>query len=532
MKELCHLQNRFERYFYHSLLITIVITIIQIHLCPGYAHSAQMTLSWDPPVNADGTLFKSFSGYKLLVGNASRTYTQSIDVGNTTTHALNNLSEGLTYYFAVTDYDAAGNESGYSNEVSKTLPLTYSLIATAGAGGTISSVGTAPANTATDGASTITSVTVIQGATQSFSITPNSGFTIATVTGDGVPVGAVSSYTFPNVTANHTLTAAFTTIPGRINVALQANGGVATASSTYSANYTVDATNDGDRKGQNWGAGGGWNDATFNTCPDWVQITFDGQKTIDEIDVFTLQDAYTAPIDPTSNLAFTKYGVTAFDVQYWTGIDWVTVSGGAVTGNNLVWRKLTFPAVTTDRIRVLINASQAGFSRIVEIEAYAAPPRINVALRTNGGIATASSTYSTNYTVGATNDGDRKGLNWGAGGGWNDATTTVYPDWVQITFNGPKPIDEIDVFTLQDTYTAPIDPTSDLTFTKYGVTAFDVQYWNGTAWVTAPGGSITGNNLVWRKITLPAITTDRIRVQVNASLSNWSRIIEIEAFAQ
>ena len=491
-----------------------------------------MTLSWDPPVNADGTLFKSFSGYKLLVGNASRTYTQSIDVGNTTTYALNNLSEGLPYYFAVTDYDATGSESGYSNEVSRTLPSTYSLIATADAGGTLSSVGAVTANTATNGTSTITSVTVTQGATQSFAITPLSGYTITTVAVDGIPIGAVTGYTFSNVTANHTLTATFTAIPGRINVALQANGGVATASSTYSTNYTVDAANDGDRKGQNWGAGGGWNDATYNNYPDWVQITFDGQKTIDEIDVFTLQDAYTAPIDPTSTLAFTKYGVTAFDVQYWTGTDWVTVSGGAITGNNLVWRKITFPAVTTDRIRVQVNASLAGFSRIVEIEAYAAPPRINAALQTNGGIATASSTYSTNYTVAATNDGDRNGLNWGAGGGWNDATNTVYPDWVQITFNGQKTIDEIDVFTLQDTFTAPIDPTSTLTFTKYGVTAFDVQYWNGTAWVTTSGGSITGNNLVWRKITFPPVTTDRIRVLVNASLSNWSRIVEIEAYSQ
>jgi hypothetical protein len=45
-----------------------------------------------------------------------------------------------------------------------------------------------------------------------------------------------------------------------------------------------------------------------------------------------------------------------------------------------------------------------------------------------------------------------------------------------------------------------------------------------------PGGSITGNNLVWRSITFPAVTTDRIRVVVNASLNNNSRITEIEAY--
>ena len=48
----------------------------------------------------------------------------------------------------------------------------------------------------------------------------------------------------------------------------------------------------------------------------------------------------------------------------------MTVPGGSVTGNNLVWRKFTFPAVTTDRVRVVVNASLAGYSRIIEIEAY------------------------------------------------------------------------------------------------------------------------------------------------------------------
>ena len=43
----------------------------------------------------------------------------------------------------------------------------------------------------------------------------------------------------------------------------------------------------GDRRGQPWGAGGGWNDGTPNTWPDWLEIDFSGAQTIDEIDVFT-----------------------------------------------------------------------------------------------------------------------------------------------------------------------------------------------------------------------------------------------------
>ncbi len=148
----------------------------------------------------------------------------------------------------------------------------------------------------------------------------------------------------------------------------------------------------------------------------------------------------------------------------------------------------------------------------------------------NGGIATASSTYNVSYPVAALNNGDRKGVNWGAGGGWNDATNNLYPDWAQISFNGVKSITEIDVFTLQDLYPTSQEPTAIQTFTKYGVTAFNVQYWNGAGWVTVQGGGITGNNLVWRKITFPAVTTDRIRVLVTASLGGYSRIVEIEAY--
>lgn len=52
----------------------------------------------------------------------SGNYTTVIDVMNTTTYTIKNLPEGFTYYFAVTAYDINGNESGFSNEVSKNIP--------------------------------------------------------------------------------------------------------------------------------------------------------------------------------------------------------------------------------------------------------------------------------------------------------------------------------------------------------------------------------------------------------------------------
>ncbi len=56
--------------------------------------------------------------------------------------------------------------------------------------------------------------------------------------------------------------------------------------------------------------------------------------------------------------------------------------------------------------------------------------------------------------------GDRKSLNAGSDGGWVDAApANTFPDWVQVDFGTSKTIDEIDVFTLQDNYAGPGEPT-------------------------------------------------------------------------
>ena len=74
---------------------------------------------------------------------------------------------------------------------------------------------------------------------------------------------------------------------------------------------------------------------------------------------------------------------------------------------------------------------------------------VNVALASNGSTVTASSTYSSSFPASSVIDGDRKGLNWGGGGGWNDGTNGVWPDWLEIDFPSSQTISEIDVFTLQ-----------------------------------------------------------------------------------
>jgi len=317
-----------------------------------------------------------------------------------------------------------------------------------------------------------------------------------------------------------------------INVAAAANGGVAIASSTIDPNFPASAVNDGDRTGANWGHGGGWNDGSSGAYPDWMEIDFASVSTISEIDVYTLQDDYQHGVDPSSGMTFSQYGITDFDVQYWTGSSWATIQ--SITGNYNVKRTIAFSPLSTSQIRIVVNNSLQSYSRIVEIEAWNSSGTGgqggagNVAAAANGGVALASSTIDPNFTVSAVNDGDRTGANWGHGGGWNDGSSGAYPDWVEIDFASFSTIDEIDVYTLQDDYQHGVDPSSAMTFSQYGITDFDVQYWTGSSWATIQ--SITGNYNVKRTINFSPLSTSKIRIVVNNSLQSYSRIVEIEAW--
>lgn len=77
------------------------------------------SLQWDPVSASD------LAGYRVYFGTASRSYSQArgagADAGRTASFTVNNLQRGITYYFAVTSYDFAGNESAYSAEVTKRI---------------------------------------------------------------------------------------------------------------------------------------------------------------------------------------------------------------------------------------------------------------------------------------------------------------------------------------------------------------------------------------------------------------------------
>ncbi len=70
-----------------------------------------VALAWNPSAG------QNIAGYRLYSGTGGGGHMQRIDVGNTTTASVSNLTAGTTYYFVVTAYDTSDQESSPSNEV-------------------------------------------------------------------------------------------------------------------------------------------------------------------------------------------------------------------------------------------------------------------------------------------------------------------------------------------------------------------------------------------------------------------------------
>ncbi|MCW4018199.1 MAG: PKD domain-containing protein [Candidatus Bathyarchaeota archaeon] len=164
---------------------------------------------------------------------------------NTGDNQLFNISANTGYHITHVYVDTVdqGAISSYTfNNVTTTHTIsvtsainTYTLTPSAGNNGSIS-----PS----------TAQTVNYGSNQTFNIIPNIGYHIVDVQVDSVSQGAISSYTFSNVTANHTITADFAQDPNTCILKISTeNGGTTTpapGTQVYSpgANVQVAATAD------------------------------------------------------------------------------------------------------------------------------------------------------------------------------------------------------------------------------------------------------------------------------------------------
>ena len=80
--------------------------------------AAEVTLTWDAPDPPAEPI-----GYRIYQGLASGVYDKHADAGTQMTWTMQGLDQGKTYYFAATAIYPEDTESGYSNEVSKFIPV-------------------------------------------------------------------------------------------------------------------------------------------------------------------------------------------------------------------------------------------------------------------------------------------------------------------------------------------------------------------------------------------------------------------------
>jgi hypothetical protein len=148
-------------------------------------------------VSGDGTVSRNPAG-TTLTPDTTWEYTAGTAV-TLSADAVN------PWYFAEWSGDASGTNPVTAVTMSEDKHVTarfarkWTIVASADANGTIAPAG---------------NVFVLPGADQTFTVTPDSGYAVADVTVDGVSAGTATTYTFLDVSADHTIAASFDATSG------------------------------------------------------------------------------------------------------------------------------------------------------------------------------------------------------------------------------------------------------------------------------------------------------------------------------
>lgn len=249
-------------------------------------------------------------------------------------------------------YDAAGNAGRDSS--SATFTMNYcNIVASAGTGGGVSPSGT-------------TSLT--SGASQAYTITPTTGYQIADVLVDGSSVGAVASYTFSNVTTDHTIAASFATQDFALVVSVVGDGTVTKSPDLTVYPYGTSVTLD-PAAASGW-VFAGWSGDTTGTADPLTLVIRSGKAvTATFADVAAPVVSLTSPNGGESWEASSVQSVTwsasdnaAVDsvaVEYSVtsaGGPWLTVARGLENTGTLDW---ALPSSAADSVWVRVLAYDA-----------------------------------------------------------------------------------------------------------------------------------------------------------------------------
>jgi flagellin-like protein len=190
--------------------------VVGEHIISAWFSQSQYTIT--ATTGQHGSI--SPSGSVVINYGASQTFTITPNTGY---HVSDVLVDGSSVG-AVSSYTFSNVQADHM--ISASFSNQYTITASAGSGGSISPSGSVSVNT---------------GGSQTFTITPNTGYQVASVLVDGVPFGALSNYAFNNVQADHTISASFSVIQYVIT-ASAGSGGSISPSGSVSVNYGASQT--------------------------------------------------------------------------------------------------------------------------------------------------------------------------------------------------------------------------------------------------------------------------------------------------
>ncbi len=390
----------------------------------------------------------------------------------------------------------------------------YEITVNAGANGTI-----APAT-----------ATYAYGATPTFAITPNAGYVITDVTVDGASVGAVSTYTFTALTADHTIAATFAAAQFSI-VATAGNGGTITPAGTtnmaYNGNqtYTISANagyhvSDVFVDGASVGAVTSYS-FTGVTANHTIYAAFEAN----EYTVTVNQPANGSITPGTTTVLFGATPSFVITPNMGYNVTAISVNGSNVNLSNVpsvngVYT-YTFAAVNANQT---ITATMTAKTYTITASAGS-----NGSITPNGNTSVnhgASQTYTINPANGyVVENVTVDGMSMGA------LTAYTFTNVVaNHTINATFKLAECEVPTFL--YTTHIDSTSaELHWSHPSATSFDIQYKTPTGNL-ANVSNVSGNSYVLTDLT--PNTTYLWQVRANCTSSNhsdWSNLVSFKTDA-
>ena len=237
-------------------------TVVLAYAAGPIVINRTITLTITATAGTNGSIIPS--GLVSVISGATQTFTIAPDTNNRVQSVfVDGVDKG-----PINSYTFANVTTNHTINATFAA-ITYTITASAGPNGSILPAGT---------------LTVNQGGNAAFTIIPNSGYQVQSVLVDGLNQGAITNYTFMNVTADHSINASFT-LSGADTIAptgtIVINGGAAyTTSRSVALNlsctdnvacYQMQFSNDN----VTWSGS-----ATYATARNWSLTTGIGDKTV------------------------------------------------------------------------------------------------------------------------------------------------------------------------------------------------------------------------------------------------------------